>query len=143
MLAIQSILKTCLNCYFSIMKTLFSTTAILLFAVFNASAQQKNYREIWVFSKNAGNTSFITQKSILANAAGLKERDIRVHEISGLKVNESIFRKYEASAQTFTFILFGKDGGEKLRSREPVSLEKLYQTIDAMPMRKNEMKSRF
>ncbi|MGI4806175.1 MAG: DUF4174 domain-containing protein [Janthinobacterium lividum] len=36
--------------------------------------------------------------------------------------------------------MIGKDGGEKLRSNQAVSLEKLYNTIDDMPMRKNEMK---
>lgn len=108
--------------------------------VTDVSAQQKNYREIWIFSADAGNASFISQKSMLTDAPGLKERDIQVHEIFGLKSNESIFKKYKASTQNFTFILIGKDGGEKLRANEPVSLEKLYTTIDAMPMRKDEMK---
>lgn len=124
------------------MKKLFSTTVILFFVILETPAQQKSTRDIYIFSAEPGNASFIAQKSILINAAGLKERDIRVHEIVGLKANESIFKKYKASAQNFTFILFGKDSGEKLRASEPVSLEKLYKTIDAMPMRKNEMKSK-
>lgn len=107
------------------------------------STQQNNYRNIWIFAAGAGNTSFTTQKSILAkDAAGLKERDVQVHEVIGLKANEEVFKKYKASAQGFTFILLGKDGTEKLRSDEPVSLEKLYRTIDAMLMRKQEMKQR-
>ena len=76
------------------------------------------------------------------DAAGLKERDIQVHEVIGLKPNEAMFKKYKASAQIFTFILIGKDGGKKIRSHEPVNLEKLYQIIDAMPMRQAEMKQR-
>lgn len=106
------------------------------------SAQQKNHRDIWIFAPDAGNASFITQKSLLNDAAGLKERDIEVHEVLGLKANESVFKQYKASSQKFTFILFGKDGGEKLRSNKPVSPEKLYQTIDAMPMRRQEMKNK-
>lgn len=39
----------------------------------------------------------------------------------------------------FTAILIGKDGLEKLRSTEAITLEKLYETIDAMPMRQREM----
>lgn len=105
------------------------------------SIQNNNYRNIWIFATDAGNASFITQKSIFSkDVAGLKERDIQVHEVLGLKSNEAVFKKYKASAQSFTFVLVGKDGGEKLRSNCPVTLQKLYATIDAMPMRKAEMK---
>ncbi len=41
--------------------------------------------------------------------------------------------------QGFTVILIGKDGGEKLRSARPISIQHLLDTIDAMPMRKDEM----
>ncbi len=124
------------------MKKTFSSAIILFFLMLNLSAQQKSYRDIWIFASDAGNASFITQKSTLANAPDLKERDLQVHEIVGLKGNENQFKKYKVPAQGFTFILIGKDGGEKMRSHEPVSLEKLYRTIDAMPMRQQEMKQR-
>lgn len=117
-----------------------STVAILLFSIFSASAQLSNYRDVWIFSPAADNASFIMQKSMLNDAAGLKERDIKVHEIVGFKGNENLLKKYGASQKGFTFILFGKDGGQKLRSHEPLSSEKLYRTIDAMPMRQAEMK---
>jgi hypothetical protein len=107
------------------------------------SAQQKNFREIYIFAADANNASFINQKNIFAkDAAGLKERDLRIHEITDAKTNETIFKKYKASTQNFTFILFGKDGGEKLRSTSPVTLNKLHGTIDAMPMRRNEMQNK-
>ena len=105
------------------------------------SAQPKNHRGIYVFAADADNASFITQKSILTDQAGLKERDICVHEIIGARYNQLLFKKYKAAVQGFTFILVGKDGGEKLRSTKPVSLKKLFGTIDAMPMRKQEMKN--
>jgi len=124
------------------MKNLFPTIALLILSMFRVSAQQKSFREVWIFAPDPGNASFITQKSLLDDAAGLKERDIEVHEVLGLKANESVFKQYKASSRKFTFILFGKDGGEKLRSNKPVSLEKLYQTIDAMPMRRQEMKNK-
>lgn len=40
----------------------------------------------------------------------------------------------------FTVILVGKDSGDKLRDTKPLTLTKLYNTIDAMPMRQSEMK---
>jgi hypothetical protein len=63
-----------------------------------------------------------------------------VHEVIGAKANQTKFKKYKAAAKTFTFILIGKDGGVKLRANEPISKEKLYRTVDDMPMRKSEMK---
>lgn len=126
--------------YLKNMSKLILSTIILICTTLHLSAQQNPHREIWLFTADAGNASFINQKLALTDAAGLKERDILVYEIVGLKANEKAFKKYKASAQKFTFILIGKDGGEKLRSNQAVSLEKLYNTIDDMPMRKNEMK---
>lgn len=50
------------------------------------------------------------------------------------------FRKnYSIEKDGFTLILVGKDGTEKLRKREPVSLRALFDLIDSMPMRKQEI----
>lgn len=46
---------------------------------------------------------------------------------------------YRITPREFTVVLLGKDGGEKLRVHTPVSYEILHQTIDAMPMRQQEM----
>jgi hypothetical protein len=49
-------------------------------------------------------------------------------------------RRFNVAPGDFTVILIGKDGGEKLRSQKPLSMEKLNATIDAMPMRRDEMR---
>ena len=121
------------------MFNLFLTALILLSPVHDLSAQ-KSHCEIWLFTADADNASFIAQKAALNDFAGLKERDILIHEVIGFKAHQALFKKYKASPHNFTFILVGKDGGEKLRASGPVSQEKLYRTIDAMPMRKLEMK---
>ncbi len=51
-------------------------------------------------------------------------------------------RRFHVRPNDFTVILIGKDGGEKLRSHQPVSLDILRSTIDAMPMRQEEMRSK-
>jgi hypothetical protein len=51
-------------------------------------------------------------------------------------------RRFHVGASEFEVILLGKDGGEKLRSKVPITLARLNKTIDAMPMRKQEMKVR-
>jgi hypothetical protein len=51
-------------------------------------------------------------------------------------------RRFHIAPSSFTVILLGKDGGEKLRSTKPLTLQKLRDTIDAMPMRQEEMRAR-
>lgn len=51
-------------------------------------------------------------------------------------------RRFHIRPNDFTVILIGKDGGEKLRSHTPISLDTLRSTIDAMPMRQEEMRSK-
>lgn len=46
--------------------------------------------------------------------------------------------RFHITANQFTAILLGKDGGEKLRSNQPIPWQTLQSTIDAMPMRQSE-----
>ncbi|MGI4980787.1 MAG: DUF4174 domain-containing protein [Janthinobacterium lividum] len=48
--------------------------------------------------------------------------------------------RFHVKAGEFTVILIGRDGGEKLRSHQPILWETLQHTIDAMPMRQGEMR---
>jgi hypothetical protein len=48
--------------------------------------------------------------------------------------------RFHVAPDQFTVILIGKDGGEKLRQHTPIAIDKLNATIDAMPMRQNEMR---
>ncbi len=86
------------------------------------------------------------------SAPGLQERDILVITIPYKDPSPSAVslsaadaaaarRTFHVAPEDFTAILLGKDGEEKLRSRKPVSFEKLRDKIDSMPMRKDEMKS--
>jgi hypothetical protein len=69
------------------------------------------------------------------------ERDLTIVEIVGDQVRgvgdsaPALRRKFRLPA-TFTAILIGKDGGEKLRSAHPFPAAVLERTIDAMPMRR-------
>ena len=47
-------------------------------------------------------------------------------------------RRFHVGEDEFAVILLGKDGSEKLRSRTPVTMERLTKLIDAMPMRQKE-----
>ena len=70
-----------------------------------------------------------TQAALLLPAlAGLKERDCVVQTQFGTR--------------SFSIVLIGKDGGEKLRRTTPLSPEELFAIVDAMPMRRAEMRER-
>lgn len=49
-------------------------------------------------------------------------------------------RRFKIAPADFAVILIGKDGGEKLRSPKPFSMHQLSETIDAMPMRQDELR---
>ncbi|NJL77350.1 MAG: DUF4174 domain-containing protein [Saprospiraceae bacterium] len=55
------------------------------------------------------------------------------------KVTQELRDQYQIGVEEFAVILIGKDGGEKLRTDEVLSLNSLCQTIDVMPMRRAEM----
>ena len=55
---------------------------------------------------------------------------------------EAARRQFHVAPGDFTVILLGKDGGAKLRSNKPFSMEKLNQVIDSMPMRQDEIKGK-
>lgn len=50
--------------------------------------------------------------------------------------------RFHVAANQFTVVLLGKDGGEKFRWPQPVPFETLRALVDAMPMRRQEMRLR-
>jgi len=66
--------------------------------------------------------------TLLPEWGGLIERDFEIQTRFG--------------AESFSVILIGKDGGEKLRRHTPLSTAELFAVVDAMPMRRAEMRSR-
>ncbi len=106
-------------------------------------AQMKWERRVLIVAApTAGDATLAEQRRILAGwKANAAARDLSIVEIIGDQVRgasdsaAALRRKYHMPT-TFTAILIGKDGGEKLRSARPFSAAALEATIDAMPMRK-------
>jgi hypothetical protein len=120
------------------------------------------YRPVLVFAPSTTHT-FVQQMRILAQGGvPMHERNIitvplLLHDdgkpwgvvfngnddIGHMSADEQAAarRRFHISPNEFTVILIGKDGGEKLRSHQPISLDTLRSTIDAMPMRQEEMRS--
>ncbi len=98
-------------------------------------------RLVLIFYNNNGIELKNKQLDLLKkDSSGISNRDIEVstYEITAEKTE--VKRWNISSSKPFTFLLVGKDGGEKLRSDSIINLEQLFQTIDAMPMRQSEMK---
>lgn len=84
-------------------------------------------------------------------SAGMQDRDLLVFRIKEDKVigpksqyggeaAKKLRAQYEVDRDNFTVILIGKDGSEKMRQHEVLGTDKLFATIDAMPMRRREMR---
>ncbi len=91
---------------------------------------------------DAGDARLAAQRQALASArAGLSERDlVTVEAVGGDAEAVAIRKKLGLPTNAFWAVLVGKDGGAKLTSPEPIPPQRLFSTIDAMPMRRDEMR---
>lgn len=110
-------------------------------------------RVILLFADNAEHPEYREMAAELAGATdGVDERDLVIYhmfwERPGLvgdqkipvELAQEMRRKHAVLEDAFTFILIGKDGTQKLRAEEAVPVETVFDRIDSMPMRKQEMK---
>ncbi len=84
--------------------------------------------------------------------AGLKERDLVVFYIGDKEVKapdnktyaakevQQLRKQYQVADDAFSVILIGKDGTQKIMQGEVLDAGKLFAVIDAMPMRRREMR---
>ncbi|MDB5967125.1 MAG: hypothetical protein JWQ72_3625 [Polaromonas sp.] len=114
-------------------------------------ALRDHQRVLLVFG-NGDNGLAETQLNIAAtHAQGFRERDLTLLGLQGSTPNvptallsaqddATARRRFHIAQGQFTVLLIGKDGGEKLRSNQPISWDKLQATIDSMPMRQDELR---
>jgi hypothetical protein len=110
------------------------------------------YRPVLVFAPDDGDASLVRQRQVVeAGADAFRERNVVVVYVVGDRVSQAfgpapgataptLRQRYGVAAGAFHAILVGKDGGVKLQSRTPLSAERLSKVIDAMPMRRDEMR---
>ena len=75
--------------------------------------------------------------------AGFKERQLVVVPLpadSKPDTSTKLGKRFGVDPHIFTVILLGKDGHNAYQSQAPVTAETLYHRIDAMPMRREEMR---
>lgn len=58
------------------------------------------------------------------------------------KKSTLLYERFKKSDSDFEVLLIGLDGGVKLRQNSLLTVQKLYSTIDVMPMRRQEIESK-
>ncbi len=122
---------------------------------FNLNSYQWKNRLLLVFAPSESSESYQRQMQLFQEQkAGLSERDLVVVEMftenTGRVGNKTLdqadvtqMRKhFNIAPQEFRTILIGKDGTSKRSDSQPVKPEVIFQEIDAMPMRQQEMRDR-
>ncbi len=96
-------------------------------------------RVLLVFAPGAADPSLAAQRRLIAAAnPGATERNLVLVISTGGQDDPALRRRYGAATTGFEALLIGKDGGVKLTSTQPIPAQTLFDTIDAMPMRRDE-----
>ncbi len=103
-------------------------------------AYRGNARPVIVFGSD-DIPAFREQIAIFNHASvGLRERDIVL--VPANRERQDLRSAYRVSPGEFEVLLVGKDGGVKFRSRKIVPPQQIFRLVDAMPMRRDEMRNR-
>ena len=116
--------------------------------------QWKN-RLLFLFAPNHDHPLFEPlHQSLAAQKTEAADRDLVIFEIlesgpSSMNTNyldpqeaQKLRDKFDVQRGRFAVILVGKDGGIKLNRRDPTQLAGIFALIDAMPMRRDEMRQK-
>jgi hypothetical protein len=118
----------------------------------DTSLKDKLHQSTWkkrvllVVAPSANDEQLRKQQDILSKEdIGLQDRDMDIIYLPLNTISQGdkayLMENFNIQKSNFYSILIGKDGSEKLRSNSPMETEKLFGTIDAMPMRRQEMKN--
>ena len=145
------------------MKILFLITLLLAIAQGSAQAGQsldlqeyrwKN-RLLLIFAPSKTDETYLKLQKALDQAEdALRDRDMLVFHLFASGCGwvgdspvhtgavRSLYRRFDVHDHDLTLILIGKDGGEKGRQVGSFDLQDIFDRIDAMPMRQQEMRER-
>ena len=107
----------------------FIVLAILFF--FSSDADAQRIRRLLIFASDSTNVEMKTQRQILeADKKGVEGRDIWIAVFHDPKTFRRMYEHYDVGRAEFFVILVDKDGAEKIRSEELVTLKELFEAID-------------
>ncbi|MEH1962281.1 MAG: DUF4174 domain-containing protein [Nostoc sp.] len=145
----------------SIAGTVQGSTHTIKMSSFNLSSQKWKNRVLLVFAPSVDNQSYQQQMQLFnQHQNGFQDRDLVLVQVlatdksyaNGQLIDESSAAKlrvgearrrhrFGVDKENFRVILVGKDGGVKRSDTTPVPATAIFEQIDAMPMRQQEMRS--
>jgi hypothetical protein len=121
----------------------------------NLSDYRWKHRLLFIFAPSTSDATFLALDRRLAQTAlEIEDRDMiifRIFENSPSRVSdkplppgdaEALRRRFGIEAGRFTVVLVGKDGGVKLVAHRDADLQSIFDLIDSMPMRRQEMRDK-
>ncbi len=118
---------------------------LLLFAALTLlpGAAQARPRRLLVFAPSRSDARFQKQNALLAHSkAAFSDRDLVRADIIGTDKGAASLRARYNVRGSFRVLLIGRDGHIAYGGPSPVTLKSITSRIDAMPMRRDEMRRR-
>ena len=94
-------------------------------------------RQIAALSKEQAD---LTERKLVIYTLTPKQYRTGLTDENSWKPSDSLYEKYRKAVSEVEVVLIGLDGGVKLREQDILSCEKLFAVIDAMPMRRAEIR---
>lgn len=122
---------------------------------FNLARYRWKNRLLLLFSPSKNDKAYIKQiRDIRENEAEIKDRDLIIFRFfknsDGYFDNEVIpfedvkraYREFQMNEDQFSILLIGKDGGVKMNAQHYMQTDDIFNIIDQMPMRQDEMRKK-
>lgn len=110
-------------------------------------AQRWQKRVVVLYAPTSESAELKQQKaSMAAAAAQVQARDMLIMEAIETKLTAAdkqyVRQTLGVAPGSFAVVLIGKDGGVKRKATKPIDPSELFETIDTMPMRRQEMRAK-
>ncbi|MDZ8085896.1 MAG: DUF4174 domain-containing protein [Nostoc sp. DedQUE12b] len=139
----------------SIAGTVQGSTHTIKMSSFNLNSQKWQNRVLLLFAPSVDNHNYQQQMQVFKQYQNdFKERDLVLVQVLATDksyANEQLIdesyaanlrNRFGVDQENFRVILIGKDGGVKRQETTPVEGTAIFEQIDAMPMRQQEMQER-
>lgn len=101
-------------------------------------------RVLLIFAASGRDPGYVAQNRLWEREqAGFTDRAlVTLPVFAAARRSAPLAGKYGVIPGRFTVVLVGKDGQEAFRTERPVAADEIYARIDAMPMRRAEMRAK-
>jgi len=124
------------------------------------SVHEWEHRLLLVFAPSLDSNGWAEQQEMWSgHREEFEDRDLRIYMVGGKEAGRfytspgsdprpiraasarALRNRFDVALDDYAVVLVGKDGTEKRRDEAPVDADAIFETIDAMPMRRAEMRN--